>query len=159
MVNHIKRFKGELVGMNFYDLDKQDRIKIANKLVSYLSLFFIKDYYFVERELQEDLKEFLNNPESQKIIANFTEHLEIDITPLLNPKKWGLCSVCHRPFISVNRARKSNTCYWEPYISYTSTGKPAKSSGVYSRCWMVSKLEQSKRWYLKNKQGPTDYKG
>lgn len=113
--------------------------------------FFIKDYYYSEKELQDDFRKFLKKDYSERVLVSFEKSVDVDITFLLNENRWSLCSVCNRPFISINRTKKSKTCYWQPYISYTEEGRAFKSNKKHSRCWMKKNLEYSKNYLEKQK--------
>jgi hypothetical protein len=90
---------------------------------------FIGSYFDCEEDLQEAFKEFKSNTvEYREVLDNILTNIspQYKLTwrdfKQLNHKRFRLCRVCNKPFISYDKYNRIRICYDTPYKRYISDG-------------------------------------
>lgn len=130
---------------------KDTQKQIYRELQNYLLDFFASEHYTDVNRLQLDFQMFKGDECYEDVLQDFIdEHelqLEVGDFKRLAASRWKLCSVCDKPFLSVDYNNKSNTCHNVDYIRYNMTSKryfEAVGEG-YSECEMKKKVQKVMR--------------
>lgn len=127
-------------------LTKYEQREIANKLSFYLLPFFGNVIYYREEDLQADFTKFQKSELYENVVSKFQNENQVDVSFLLKPKRWKVCTVCFKPFIATDTGNKQTLCRYTTYKKYTTNGKQLN---VHNRsaCEMESRRRASKHWY------------
>ena len=124
-------------------LPKLEQNRIYRELQNTLLPYFAADSYTDVEQLQLDFMLFKQDELFKEIIQAFSDKYNLNINQrIFNRnlhKRWKLCRVCKKPFLSTDLRNGSTTCYYVDYKRYRySKGEFFKSTmNGYSECFMA----------------------
>lgn len=139
--------------IKFIDSEKQNLF--FKELASFLMPFFAKDFYNKDEDLRTDFEALQDDEVFSILLDSAAEHCKIrtgifipgEELATITAKRWKLCIVCNKPFLSHDRYNKTKICYSTTYKRYK------QGQGIYfkaaeqnvSQCYMNYRNDVVKR--------------